>query len=309
MKSEPGRAPAGALDLTLSSQKADPKRFVDAFEESVVRHGCAFITDHHVEPALVAGALSRLTELTRESSAQTARFALPAGRDTPAQGYEPSHRGELWQTSRKALAGYRSPGMRPDVSKGFRDTVSQLFSELDRCGARMLAAIARFLWLQGDWFDEPIRESESVLQLLSLAGGSIEGSALTDGEDPDLISLILTDGELDLEFRHRWHEERWQRATLTNRHILVMSGTMLQRMTNDILKPPIYRFAPDQLTANPPRRLVRFSIPFRDDYAIRSIAECVDSEKYPDRYPEPITSRDFRQMERSQRRRRQPASA
>src|SRR3546814_9255492 len=54
----------------------------------------------------------------------------------------------------------------PDEVDGFRATFETLFAAFDRVGGRLLSGIARYLGLAPDFFDDTVRDGNSVMRLL-----------------------------------------------------------------------------------------------------------------------------------------------
>lgn len=290
------RTTRGPLDLTIGLSQTEPKKFADAVAASIECYGCALISDHGVDQTIIDRVLSQYAPPTNEQVDSNSGRISQIVREARALDTKSPDPSLIWQAKRDFIKQIDGNGDWLECPASFRGPVSELYTELSSFGSRMLAAVAQFLWLSNNWFEEPMCNNNDVMQLIGVPANKIPNSPLLpETSDPDIISLILTRDELDLEFQHRWHDEIRQHVTLKNGDMLVITGKMLQRVTNDILKPPSCRI----ISTRGPTLLdsfLRFSLPFHDEFMIRSIAECVDWKSYPDRYPVPIAARDLQQM-------------
>src|SRR3546814_16712946 len=78
---------------------------------------------------------------------------------------------EFWHVGRDLPAGHRLAAQQPnnvwpDEVDGFRATFETLFAAFDRVGGRLLSGIARYLGLAPDFFDDTVRDGNSVMRLL-----------------------------------------------------------------------------------------------------------------------------------------------
>src|SRR3546814_1809024 len=77
---------------------------------------------------------------------------------------------EFWHVGRDLPAGHRLAAQQPnnvwpDEVDGFRATFETLFAAFDRVGGRLLSGIARYLGLAPDFFDDTVRDGNSVMRL------------------------------------------------------------------------------------------------------------------------------------------------
>ena len=275
--------------------------------ESFERFGFAVISDHGIDPALIAQA------------DQTARafFALPDKAKRAyhilgtggARGYTPfgteaaKDAGEVdlkefWHVGRELPTGHRfahfmPPNIWPDEIAGFRDAQLALFAAFEAVGARLLQEIARHLGLPPHWFADPIQDGNSVLRLLHYPPVPAHAPGIRAGahEDINAITLLLGAEEAGLEILRP--DGSWLPIAIGPGELVVNVGDMLQRLTNHVLKSTTHR------VRNPPpdrRGHARYSMPFflhfRPDFLIETMPGCVSAER-PNLYPEPILANDF----------------
>ena len=296
--------------LSLARGDSDAAGFAADLGASFERFGFAVVTDHGVDPALIEKAWA----LTRGF------FALPveakkryhlAGQGG-ARGYTPfgieiakdasAHdQKEFWHVGRDLPPGHRFRDHMPDnvwpeEVLEFRETLRALFVAFDAAGARLLAAIARHLKLAPNWFEEPVRDGNSILRLLHYPPISPEVGGIRAGahEDINLITLLLGAEEAGLQLLGK--DGEWLAIDPPEGALVVNVGDMLQRLTNNRLPSTTHR------VVNPPperRHIPRYSMPFflhlASDFLIETLPGCIDAA-HPNVYPVPITADDYLQQ-------------
>lgn len=292
--------------VSLAQEASDPEGFAQALGGSFHRYGFAIVSDHGV-PADVIAEAERQAKLF---------FALPEGVKRAyhtgkggARGYTPFgietakdatafDLKEFWHVGRELPEGHpfadvMAPNLWPAELKDFKAAELALFDALDACGARLLRAIARYLGLAPDFFEDTVRDGNSVLRLLHYPPVDREGPSIRAGahEDINTITLLLGAEEAGLQLLDR--DGNWLPVQPKEGELAVNVGDMLQRLTNNVLRSTTHRV----VNPAPERRGVsRYSMPFflhfRPDYLIETLPQCI-SESRPNLYPEPITAHDY----------------
>lgn len=296
--------PSSVATLSLAGEAREPEAFARALGASFECDGFAIVSDHGIPPAQIA----------RAEEAARAFFALPDAAKRAyhllgtggARGYTPfgteAAKGareadlkEFWHVGRELRAGHplgvtMAPNIWPVEIAGFREAMLDLFAAFDVVGARLLAAIARYLGLAADWFVEPVRDGNSVLRLLRYPPlpSDAKGLRAAPHEDINAITLLLGAEEAGLELLDR--QGRWRPVAPAPGELVVNVGDMLQRLTNNCLRSTTHRVrnpAPER------RAHARLSMPFflhfRPDFRIETLPGCIGPER-PNAYPEPITA-------------------
>jgi isopenicillin N synthase-like dioxygenase len=293
--------------VALALYERDFHAFAQALGRSFARYGFAVVTDHDLPPALTEGALERtraffaLPEETKRryhlSGGAGQRGYTPFGVET-AKGATQRDLKEFWHVGRELppghpLRAYMPDNIWPTEIEDFRRQVSSLYAGLDALGLRLLRAIAHYLKLDDDFFEQPVRFGNSVLRLLHYppVPPDAPGVRAEAHEDINVITLLLGAEEAGLQVKDR--DGRWLPINAPPGAVVCNIGDMLQRLTNHALPSTTHR------VVNPPperRGVSRYSTPFflhfEPDYLIRTLPGCVDAE-HPDRYPEPITADAF----------------
>lgn len=164
-----------------------------------------------------------------------------------------------------------------DELPGFNEVGIQAYRDLENTGRYMLRAIAIHLGLDEFYFDDKIKNGNSILRPIHYPPITSEPkSAVRAGqhEDINLITLLIGASADGLEVLNKKNE--WVAVTALPDHIVVNVGDMLQRLTNGKLKSTTHR------VVNPPREKwssSRFSIPFflhpRSEMRLDCLPSCV----------------------------------
>ena len=170
------------------------------------------------------------------------------------------------------------------------------YKTLEKAGKHMLQAIALFLELDENYFEDKVRNGNSILRPIHYYPienpDSVPADAVRAAEhgDINLITLLMGASADGLQVLRR--DGQWIPITALPEQVVVNVGDMLARHTNDRLKSTIHR------VVNPPREKMntsRFSIPFfmhpRSEMDLTVLPNCIDAE-HPKQY-EDITAGEF----------------
>ncbi len=275
--------------------------FADDLGRSFEEFGFAVVRDHGIDQQLI----------DRADAAARAFFALPdevkrqyhrAGQ-AGARGYTPfgveTAKGanvhdlkEFWHVGRDLPQGHRyarfmPPNIWPEELPDFRPIMQDLFLAFEWTGKRILSAIALYLGEEEDFFEDSVKDGNSVMRLLHYPpamdepeDGAIRAAA---HEDINTITLLLGAEEAGLQLLAK--DGSWMPVSPPPGALAVNIGDMLQRYTAGRFRSTTHR------VVNPvgeAAKRSRFSLPyflhFRPDFLIDPIFE--DGE-------EPITAQDY----------------
>jgi isopenicillin N synthase-like dioxygenase len=167
------------------------------------------------------------------------------------------------------------------------------YKELEETGKHMLRAIALYLGLDEFFFDDKIKNGNSILRPIHYPPITYEPESAVraaEHEDINLITLLMGASAEGLEVLNKQGE--WVGITALPEQLVVNVGDMLQRLTNNKLKSTTHRVVnpPREQWANP-----RFSIPFflhpRSDMRLDCLESCVTSDYQ--RHYEPISAGEY----------------
>ncbi|HEY0355921.1 MAG TPA: 2-oxoglutarate and iron-dependent oxygenase domain-containing protein [Flavisolibacter sp.] len=167
----------------------------------------------------------------------------------------------------------------------FNKTLFSAYKNFERSGRALLKAIALYLNLDENYFEEYVHNGNSILRAIHYPPITREPQSAIRAEqheDINLITLLVGASADGLEILTKKNE--WVGVTSLPEQIVVNVGDMLQRLTNNKLKSTTHR------VVNPPRELwstSRYSIPFflhpKAGMSLACLQGCID-ETHPKAY-------------------------
>jgi isopenicillin N synthase-like dioxygenase len=171
----------------------------------------------------------------------------------------------------------------PEEVPELKTVAVEVYKALEKTGLYMLRAIALYLNLPENYFDDKIKNGNSILRPIHYYPienpDSVPADAVRAAEhgDINLITLLMGASADGLQVLRR--DGKWIPITALPDQLVVNVGDMLERHTNKKLKSTIHR------VVNPPRHLMntpRYSIPFfmhpRSEMSLAALPGCVDKE-------------------------------
>jgi isopenicillin N synthase-like dioxygenase len=171
----------------------------------------------------------------------------------------------------------------PKELPAFEKIGLEVYRSLEATGVQMLKAIALYLELPENYFDQKVKHGNSILRPIHYFPienpDSVPADAVRAAEhgDINLITLLMGASADGLQVLRR--DGKWIPITALPEQLVVNVGDMLERLTNKKLKSTIHR------VVNPPRELMnkpRYSIPFfmhpRSEMSLASLPSCVDDD-------------------------------
>lgn len=159
----------------------------------------------------------------------------------------------------------------------------EAYKMLEKTGVEMLRAIALFLGLEENYFDDKVKNGNSILRPIHYYPienpDEVPEDAVRAAEhgDINLITLLMGASAEGLQVLRR--DGKWIPITALPNQLVVNVGDMLERLTNNKLKSTIHR------VVNPPKdkmRSSRYSIPFfmhpRSEMDLTCLSNCIDEE-------------------------------
>jgi isopenicillin N synthase-like dioxygenase len=295
--------------VSLKEADRDPQEFARKLGSSFEEYGFAIIADHGIPGELILRAEEKAKAFFALPEEVKRKYLVPGGGG--ARGYTPfgietakGHKAhdlkEFWHVGRDLPAGHRFRDHMPDnlwpsEVPDFKETFLELFATFDRTGLKILKAIARYLKIDEDYFEDAVRDGNSVLRALHYppqtepTGEHIRAGA---HEDINAITLLLGAEEAGLQLLTT--DGRWIPVSPKPGELVINIGDMLQRLTNGKLRSTSHRVvnpAPDRAA------LARYSMPFflhfRSDFLIEALPETVAAGEQP-KWPA-ITANEYLQ--------------
>ena len=214
-----------------------------------------------------------------------------------AKGNEAPDLKEFFQYGQTPRDNYSEEKYPPNVMvnkvPGFDKTFAAAYRAFEESGTALLQAIALYLQLEENYFDDFVYNGNSILRAIHYPPITHEPKSAIRSEqheDINLITLLVGASADGLQILNK--QDEWVDVTSLPEQIVVNVGDMLQRFTNNKLRSTTHR------VVNPPRELwhtSRFSIPFflhpKSKMSLKCLDSCIDNE-HPKAY-EDITAGEY----------------
>jgi isopenicillin N synthase-like dioxygenase len=298
------------LNLYVHGTAAQRKQFSDDIGKAFNETGFVTITNHGLDQTLIDKLYEDVKALFSLPEATKLKYEIPGlagqrgytgkGKET-AKGFTTPDLKEFWQIGQTVSYGDPINEVYPDnimidELPSFNKTTLEVYRKLEFAGINLLKAIAVYLGLDENYFDDKVHNGNSILRTLHyfpiLNPDALPPDAVRAGahEDINLITLLIGASADGLELLTR--ENKWFPVTAFGSDLVVNVGDMLQRLTNNKLKSTTHR------VVNPPRELMknsRFSVPFflhpKSDMDLSCLSLCID-ENNPKHYDD-ITAGEY----------------
>jgi isopenicillin N synthase-like dioxygenase len=185
------------------------------------------------------------------------------------------------------VKGEYPPNLAVDEVPQFTPTLFRAYRGFEKSGRALLKAIALYLGLPEEYFEENVINGNSILRAIHYPPITQEPASAIRAEqheDINLITLLVGASAEGLQILTLQGE--WVPVTALPGQIVVNVGDMLQRLTNNKLRSTTHR------VVNPPREhwgTSRFSIPFflhpKSAMSLACLESCID-ENHPKAYPD-----------------------
>lgn len=204
------------------------------------------------------------------------------------------HIGQVLEASK--LINYDYPeNIWPEEVTALKKVCEEVFQALENTAVELLRAIAEYLQIDRNYFDNKVIEGNSILRAIHYF--PLKSEDVTDGSvragahgDINLITLLMGASAEGLEVLRK--DGKWIPITALPEQIIVNAGDMLERLTNNVIKSTVHR------VVNPPKEKLgesRYSMPFfmhpKKSMLLNCLEECITSDN-PKQYDD-ITAGDF----------------
>lgn len=300
------------LDLNLYTEgdSGQRKQFSDDIGKAFNETGFVTITNHGMDKQLIDKLYEDVKALFALPDDVKSKYEIPglAGQrgytgkqKETAKGFTAPDLKEFWQIGQTVTDDPQLKAEYPDnlvVNElpTFNETTLQVYKKLEWIGRHLLKAIAVYLNLPENYFDDKVHNGNSILRTLHYFPitdpDALPDDAVRAGahEDINLITLLIGASADGLEVLTR--DNAWFPVKAHGEDLVVNVGDMLQRLTNNKLKSTTHR------VVNPPRELMknsRFSVPFflhpKANMDLTCLPQCVDKD-HPKQY-EDITAGEY----------------
>lgn len=292
------------LDLQhyMQGSAEQQEQFIQDLGKAFNETGFVTIANHGLSTALIEElytAVKSFFDLPQETKDKYEFPALAGQRGYTTKGREKAKDAktpdlkEFWQRGQTIVGEEYSKTDFPDNPEvtelpHFNAATAETYKKLEDTGRSLLKAIATYLSLDKNYFEEYVVNGNSILRAIHyfpiLNPDAIAADAVRAGahEDINLITLLIGASADGLEVLTK--DGEWFPIRAKGEDIVINVGDMLQRLTNNKLKSTTHR------VVNPPREKMgtsRYSIPFflhpKGTMNLASLPSCI-SEKYPKVY-------------------------
>lgn len=289
--------PTVDLNMYLHGSEADRKSFSQQLGDTFSGIGFAIVANHGVSAELISNAYNvfeRFFALPDEIKNKYEIAGIAGQRGYTGKGKEHAkgrNTGDLkefFHIGQEVVDGDPIKSEYPDnvpvteipelAEYGFA-----LYKGLEFAGTHLLRAIADYLELPNDYFDDKVHNGNSILRPIHYFPienpDEIPADAVRAAEHEDINLITLLIGASADGLQVKGSDGKWVAAKPKPNEIVINVGDMLQRLTNNRLKSTTHR------VVNPPRELMhlpRFSVPFflhpKSTVNLACLPSCISAE-------------------------------
>ncbi len=291
------KVPELSLMSFVNGTNSDKTRFVDNLFRGLKDYGFIVLVDHPVDHKLTTKAYDLIHEFFQLPVETKQNYTCKEGggqRGYTAFGVEHAKNSpfpdlkEFWHVGRDTLVNPKFKQFFPDniwptEIKEFKDTFLKLYNGLDMTSIVILDALGMALDVPQTFFRNMLQDGNSILRPIHyppLAADAPKNSVRSAAhEDINLITVMVGATSSGLELLDR--DGKWLPVNYNDKQLVVDSGDMLSRLTNDVIPATTHRVVnPDLASSN------RYSMPFFVHPNPDTVLSCVPScrgngEKYP----------------------------
>ncbi len=292
------------LNTYVNGSSEDKKSFSDEVGKAFNDTGFITVSNHGLSKELIAQLyeqVQQLFSLPDEIKFSYEKPELAGQRGYTSKGREKAKDAktpdlkEFWQIGQTVLDDDPVKKLYPEnitvkELPEFNPVTREVYQKLELAGDHLLRAIAVYLELPENYFDDKTHNGNSILRGIHYFPiedpSKVSDDAVRAGahEDINLITLLIGASADGLEVLTR--EGEWFPVKAHGEDIVVNVGDMLQRLTNNKLRSTTHR------VVNPPREMMktsRYSVPFflhpKSIVSLACLDTCID-EAHPKAYPD-----------------------
>lgn len=296
------KVPELSLLSYVKGNATERASFVDQLFSGIKDYGFIILTDHTVADDVIKKGYQAVEDFfaleeTIKKNYVVAKggqrgytpFGLEHAKDNPHMDLK-----EFWHVGREVPAEHRFAkfypnNVWPSEVAGFQNNLQALYDELDKTSVHLLDALGEALEVPQSYFRSMIHEGNSILRAIHYPPvgeappkGSIRAAA---HGDINLITILMGATASGLQLLDR--DGQWLDVDTKPGQLVIDSGDMMSRITNDIIPATIHRVInPDESGT------ARYSMPFFVHPHPEAMLECIAScEGEGAKYP-PISSHE-----------------
>lgn len=239
------RVPELSLSDFLFGSSLAKANFVADLFKGLKHFGFIILKDHPIDTDLLDHAYSLSEQLFALPESRKLEMISPLG--AGQRGYTPFGQEHAKDSKYPDLKEFwhigRNQNLWPSEFSDFERTFSKLFAMLDAVGRTLLQALTTPLGVSEDFFATRVDRGQSILRLLHYppipAGVDPQCLRAAPHEDINLITILVAASTSGLELKDR--NGHWLPVETDRNNLIVDSGDMLARITNDIIPATTHR--------------------------------------------------------------------
>lgn len=291
----------------VHGNEQERRNFIEQLGKAYEEVGFVSVVNHGISDKTIAAIYDNVQAFFAQPIADKKKYEMPglAGQrgytsfgKEHAKGSDAPDLKEFYQWGQSVedsdpIAEQYPPNVQVATPAAFNDTLSTAYRSFEVAGGHLLRAIALYLNLPENYFDDKIHNGNSILRCIHYPPITQEPKnaiRAEQHEDINLITLLVGASAEGLEVLNK--QDEWVSINAGPGEIVVNVGDMLQRLTNNRLRSTTHR------VVNPPREkwaTPRYSIPFflhpRSEMDLTCLESCVTADN-PLQY-EPITAGEY----------------
>lgn len=282
----------------------DKVAFVDQFFSGLKDYGFIILKDHIIDQAKVDRAYEYVHEFFQMPEATKLKYydaniagqrgLTPFKREHAKDNPNPDLK-EFWHVGRELSADSQYKGVYPDniwptEIPEFKKAFCELYEAMDQTSVVLLEALGTALDVRPGFFKDMVNDGNSILRTIHYpptAGQDTQNSIRAAAhEDINLITMLVGATSSGLQLLDR--DGTWLDVNSKPGQIVVDTGDMMSRLTNDVLPATTHRVVnPDNSTDR------RYSMPFFVHPHSKAMLSCLDSCRGAGPKHADITAGDF----------------
>lgn len=299
------KVPELSLMSFVNGTNNDKVKFTNDLFRGLKDYGFIILVDHPVDYSLTSKAYDLVHEFFQLPEATKRQYICKEGggqRGYTAFGVEHAKDSqfpdlkEFWHVGRETLVNptkfekFFPKNLWPTEVAEFKDVMLKLFNGLDTTSTIVLDSLGMALDVPQSYFRDMLQDGNSIIRAIHyppLGNDAPKNSVRAAAhEDINLITVMVGATSSGLELLDR--DGKWLPVKTNEKQLVVDSGDMLSRITNDVIPATTHRVVnPDDASSN------RYSMPFFTHPNPDTVLSCIPSckgtgEKYP-----PINSNDW----------------
>ena len=252
------KVPELSLMSFVEGSANDQVKFTNEFLRGLKDYGFIVLVDHPVEYALTQKTYELVEQffalsveiknkyICDEGGGQRGytAFGVEHAKDSPYPDLK-----EFWHVGREILVNenkmrkYFPKNLWPSEIPEFKEVLLQMYASLDKTSQWLLDSLGRALDVPEEYFRSMLRDGNSIIRAIHYpplgSDAPQESVRAAAHEDINLITIMVGATQSGLELLDR--DQKWLPVTSNEKQLVVDSGDMLSRITNDLIPATTHR--------------------------------------------------------------------